>query len=106
MVVGGRRPALHKVQPTQTQGFRSNLTPLHPLLSLLLHLSSGMLAGFFFSFFFLQEMKRSSVQRVSKGLVSPPFSLPRFLCLYMTVGGREEGVGRALTQLLKCGRLR
>lgn len=53
---------------------------------------------------FLQEMKRSSVQKASEGLVSP-FSLPQFPSLY---GKEGEGVGveQALAELLKCGRLR
>lgn len=39
-------------------------------------------------------MKRSSVQRVSEGLVSPlslSLTLPQFLCLYVREGGREGG---------------
>lgn len=64
-----------------------------------------MLAGFF-SFFFLQEMKHSSVQRVSEGFSLPSFfSLPP-IPLPLRDGGREEEVEQALTQLLKCGRLR
>lgn len=67
---GGTRPALHKVQPTQTPGFRSNLTPPlpsppSPPPSTLVLRNAGR-RGFFF-----QEMKRSSVQRTRVGSVVP-----------------------------------
>lgn len=79
MVVGGTRPALHKVRPTQTLGFRSSLTPPLPSPPLpppppppppstLVLRNAG--------WTFLQEMKRSSVQRASEGLVSPRLSPP------------------------------
>lgn len=51
----------------------------------------------FFSIF-LQEMKRSSVQRASEGFSLPSFSLLR---LDETEGRREEGVGRGLAQLFE-----
>lgn len=77
---GGTGPALHKVQLTQTLGFRSNLTPP---LSLPLPSTLGAQEcwlDFFFSLpLSLQEMKRSSVQRSSEGLVphqpTPPTPL-------------------------------
>lgn len=90
LVIRGTRPVLHKVQPTQTLGFRSNLTPplpSPPSISASVHISAQECWPVFFAgneTLLCSEGERRFSLPPFPGSFSPPIPLPQ------REGGRKE----------------